>query len=74
MEINYLDKLLEQEEGKEVIIKFISTYKVTSDEVKALEEADQVAEKTGMRHEYGLVQINDALRMVLKIITIYKDV
>jgi len=67
-------ELLEDENGKEVVIKFISTYKDTSDEVKALEAADGFAERNGMRHFHGLSQINDALKVILKVYTICKDI
>jgi hypothetical protein len=60
-------KLLDEEAGKEVLKKFISTYKETFDIEKSLDAADNVAERNGLRHFLGLSRINDDLKIVLKI-------
>jgi hypothetical protein len=74
VEYQILKILVDEEGGKEVLTKFLSTYHNTLDEEKAFEDAGQVAERNGYRHFYGLSQINKVLNIILKLCKIYNNI
>lgn len=65
--------LLDADNGKEVINKFLSTYRETLDKEKSLEAADNIAERNGLRHFMGLWKINQELDIILKVYSIIKN-